>query len=165
MVRKTGEQLVNMDASSANPGFIRPPFIFFLSILTGFITDSIWPVQIGAGEVVIPIGILFLALGMTVFGLSQREFKRAKTPIPGNKPTTSIICTGPFSFSRNPIYLAFSIIQLSVALLSQTLWVLVMIIPALVLIQCVVIPREERHLENLFNSTYTDYKSSVRQWL
>lgn len=154
-----------MDTNSANPGFIRPPFIFLLSILTGFIIDNFWPFQYDVGEVALPIGLLLLVLGVAIFALTQREFKRARTPMPGNKPTTAIICTGPFSISRNPIYLAFSIIQLSIAFLSQTLWVLVMIIPALVLIQRVVIPREERYMEKLFNRTYTDYKSSVRQWL
>jgi protein-S-isoprenylcysteine O-methyltransferase Ste14 len=51
-----------------------------------------------------------------VFVAAVRAFKRAGTPVPGNQPTTAFVRDGPFRFSRNPIYLAFSLFQVGLAL-------------------------------------------------
>ena len=68
-------------------------------------------------------------------------------------------------FSRNPIYLAFSALQVGIALCVGSLWLLITLVPALALMSLWVIPREERYLEARFSSEYLSYKSSVRRWL
>jgi protein-S-isoprenylcysteine O-methyltransferase Ste14 len=50
-----------------------------------------------------------------LFIVSIRTFRAAGTPVPGNQPTSAIVRTGPYSFSRNPIYLAFSLFQLGLS--------------------------------------------------
>ncbi|WP_255215234.1 MULTISPECIES: methyltransferase family protein [Paraburkholderia] len=87
------------------------------------------------------------------------------TPVPGNRPTTAIVSKGPFRYSRNPIYLAFSLLQLGMAFSINSLWLLVTLVPAVALMSLVVIPREERYLERRFPSEYLAYKASVRRWL
>src|SRR5215211_2731854 len=54
-------------------------------------------------------GCVLLAVGL--FIAAVRTFRAAATPVPGNRPTTTIVRTGPYRFSRNPIYLAFSALQ------------------------------------------------------
>ncbi|MGF6541646.1 protein-S-isoprenylcysteine O-methyltransferase Ste14 [Paraburkholderia youngii] len=85
--------------------------------------------------------------------------------MPGNRPTTAIVSKGPFRYSRNPIYLAFSLLQLGMAFSINSLWLLVTLVPAVALMSLVVIPREERYLERRFPSEYLAYKASVRRWL
>jgi protein-S-isoprenylcysteine O-methyltransferase Ste14 len=85
--------------------------------------------------------------------------------IPGNRPTTTIVRSGTYHFSRNPIYLAFSLFQLGLALWVNSLTLLLTLIPAIALMSFVVIPREERYPETGFPSKYVSYKSSVRRWL
>ena len=91
-------------------------------------------------------------------------FERS-TPVRGNQPTTNIVRSGPYRFSRNPIYSAFTLLQLGIATVSASLWVLVAVVPAVAFIGLRVIPREEQYLEAKFGDEYLKYKSSVRRWL
>jgi len=101
---------------------------------------------------------------MALFVSSAGKFRAAGTAVPANKPTTAIVRTGPYRFSRNPIYLAFSLLQLGIAIWVNSLWLLATLAVALALIH-VVIAREERYLERKFGAEYLAYKASVRRWL
>jgi len=104
-------------------------------------------------------------VAVALFISATRTFRTAGTPIPGNRPTTTIVRTGPYRFSRNPIYLAFSLLQLGLSLWVNGLALLITLIPAVALMSLVVIPREERYLEARFPSEYLPYRASVRRWL
>jgi len=106
-----------------------------------------------------------MVLAIALFVSAVRTLRAAGTPIPGNRPTTTIVYTGPYRFSRNPIYLAFSLLQLGLCLLVNSLALLITLVPAVALMSLVVIPREERYLEARFPSEYLPYKASVRRWL
>jgi protein-S-isoprenylcysteine O-methyltransferase Ste14 len=108
--------------------------------------------------------MLVLVAG-ALFIFAVRAFGKADTPVPGNRPTTAIVDTGPYSFSRNPIYLAFTLFQVGLAAWVNSLAVLLTLLPALALMTLVVIPREERYLEARFPSEYLRYKRAVRRWL
>jgi len=154
------------DPDAANLGLVRPPLVYLGSILLGVLLHFAWPLPLvrrplvgwstGAG-VVLMAAALFIA--------AVRTFRRAGTPVPGNRPTTTIVRTGPYRFSRNPIYLAFSVLQVGIALWVDSLWILITLVPALALMSFLVIPREERYLEARFPSEYIPYKSSVRRWI
>jgi protein-S-isoprenylcysteine O-methyltransferase Ste14 len=102
---------------------------------------------------------------VALFVYSVRTFRRAGTPVPGNRPTTAIVRTGPYRYSRNPIYLAFSLLQIGIAFWLNSPWLLVTLVPAVALMSFVVIPREEQYLESRFPSDYLPYRDSVRRWL
>jgi protein-S-isoprenylcysteine O-methyltransferase Ste14 len=76
-----------------------------------------------------------------------------------------IVRTGPYRFSRNPIYLAFSVFQLGIAIWVNSVWLLATLVGAVALIHYVVIRREEQYPERRFGAQYLDYKASVRRWL
>jgi protein-S-isoprenylcysteine O-methyltransferase Ste14 len=94
-----------------------------------------------------------------------RTLRAAGTPVPGDRPTTKIVHTGPYRYSRNPVYVAFSLFHLGVACWVNSLWLLVSLVPAVALMSFVVIPREEHYLETRFPSEYLAYKAAVRRWL
>jgi protein-S-isoprenylcysteine O-methyltransferase Ste14 len=73
--------------------------------------------------------------------------------------------TGPYRFSRNPIYLSFILLVLGLSAWLNNLWLLVMLVPVVGFIGAVVIPREERFLERNFPDQYASYKVAVRPWL
>jgi len=104
-------------------------------------------------------------LAIALFVSAVRTLRAAGTPVPGDRPTTTIVRAGPYRFSRNPIYLAFSLLQLGLSLWVNSLALLITLIPAVALMWLVVIPREERYLEARFPSEYLPYKASVRRWL
>jgi protein-S-isoprenylcysteine O-methyltransferase Ste14 len=110
-------------------------------------------------------GALLSAASMALFAASVREFGKSGTPIPSSRPSTTVVRTGPFQFSRNPIYVAFTGFQLGVGLWAGNGWILVMLIPTLALISQGVIAREEKYMTEKFGEDYRDYCRSVRRWL
>jgi protein-S-isoprenylcysteine O-methyltransferase Ste14 len=81
------------------------------------------------------------------------------------KPTTSIVSTGPYRFTRNPIYLSMTLLAVGIAVLANTIWILVMLAPVLFVMQFLVIAREESYLTRKFGEEYLRYKSKVRRWI
>ena len=106
-----------------------------------------------------------MVVAIVLFSRSVLTCRAAGTPVRGNKPTAVIVRTGPYRVSRNPIYLAFSLLQLGVAAWVNSLWLIATLVPAVALMTYYVIPKEERYLEAKFGAEYLDYKASVRRWL
>lgn len=150
---------------AANLGIARPPFIYLSSIALGVILQFIRPVSFLPRGIIPVFGVAVIVLAIGLFLFAVRTFRAAGTPLPGNQPTTTIVRAGPYRFSRNPIYLAFSLFQLGIAMWVNSLWLILTLIVAVAIISLVVIPREERYLEARFPSDYSDYKASVRRWL
>ena len=130
----------------------------------GLVLHSIRPIPL-APKSEMPLGVLIVVLAATLFIWSIRTFHSAHTPVPGNQPTTAIVKVGPYRFSRNPIYLAFSLFQVGISVGINSAWLLVTLLPAIALMSFVVIPREERYLSEHFDEEYARYRASVRRWL
>jgi protein-S-isoprenylcysteine O-methyltransferase Ste14 len=149
----------------ANLGIVRPPLVYLGAIALGLLLHFAWPVRLVSRAVSVPLGGIAVLVAVALFLYAVRTFRTAGTPVPGNRPTTTIVRTGPYRYSRNPIYLSFSLFQLGVAFWVNSLWLLVTLMPAVALMSFVVIPREEQYLETRFPSDYLPYKASVRRWL
>jgi protein-S-isoprenylcysteine O-methyltransferase Ste14 len=152
------------EASSPLPW---PPIVYgfgalVASILTWFYPVSLWtPVTHGwriAGVGVIAAGLLLLAL-------AGRQFHRTGTPVPPIKPTTAIVTTGIYQYTRNPMYLGLSLIVLGLAVLTASLWFFLATPVAVVAVTKLAIEREEIYLERKFGAVYRTYKQRVRRWL
>ena len=152
------------EPDAANLGLVRPPLVYLGAIAVGLAIHALWPAHLVPSALATPVGVLLTLGAVALFLSATRSFRAAGTPIPGNRPTTTIVRTGPYRFSRNPIYLAFSLFQLGLAFWVNSVGLLFMLIPALALMSFVVIPREERYLEARFPSEYVPYKASVRRW-
>jgi protein-S-isoprenylcysteine O-methyltransferase Ste14 len=148
----------------AQLGVFRPPIIYLASIATGLALHWAWPRPLMAGVPARPLGGGLVVASLLLFGFSVQRFRAAGTPVPARKPTTAIVRTGPYRFSRNPIYLAFSLLQLGIAIWVDSWWLVATLAAALAIIHSVVVPREERYLEARFGGEYRDYKASVRRW-
>ena len=152
-------------AEVANFGLVRPPFVYLGSIGLGLLLHWFWPVKLLPAAVNVPIGVIVVLAAVALFISAVRTFRKAGTPVPGNQPTTTIVRAGPYRFSRNPIYLAFTLVQIGLAAWVNSLSMLITLIPAVALMSFVVIPREERYLDARFPAEYLPYKRAVRRWL
>jgi len=148
----------------ANLGWVRPPLVYSSSIMAGALLTWLWPLPF-ALPAAVPIGGTMVLASIFLFLLSVRALRAAGTPVPGNQPTTSIVPTGPYRFSRNPIYLSFLVGQLGIALWISSTWMVATLILAAALVSRVVVPREERYLERRFGQQYSSYRDSVRRWI
>jgi protein-S-isoprenylcysteine O-methyltransferase Ste14 len=111
------------------------------------------------------LGAFLVVVAIALALYSAAKFRAAGTPVPARKPTIVIVRTGPYRFSRNPIYVAFSLLQLGTAIWANSLWLLATLVGAVALIHFIVIRKEEHYLEQRFGAEYLDYKASVRRWL
>ncbi len=144
---------------------VRPPIAYACSLLSGLVLDRIWPLALPSSGVQESAGALLVAASIALFTRSVREFRKFGAPVPSSRPSTTVVRTGPYRFSRNPIYLAFTLLQLGIGLWACNGWLLVLLIPTLALISCGVIDREERYLSEKFGEDYLRYRRSVRRWL
>ena len=155
----------NATQEVANLGVVRPPIVYLACIVAGSLLERAWPLPFSPRALAAPLGNLIVVVAVVLFSYAVAKFRAAGTPVPGNKPATVVVGTGPYRFSRNPIYLAFSLFQLGIAIWVNSLWLIITLILAVALMAYVVIPREERYLEGRFGAQYLDYKRSVRRWL
>jgi protein-S-isoprenylcysteine O-methyltransferase Ste14 len=147
------------------PGVIAPPPLIYLGCLgLGFVLEGVMPKADPPG-VVQGLGIVLLVLGILLFGWFVSALTRAGTPIPTRAQTTAIVTGGPYRLTRNPGYLSMTLIYAGIALVAQAPWALVMLVPALLIVQYGVIAREERYLERLFGDEYLRFKQRTRRWL
>src|SRR5215510_13222037 len=149
----------------ANLGLVRPPLVYLIALVSGTVIHLVVPLPLLPVTLAVPLGVPLVAVAIALFSYSVVKFRAAGTPVPARKPTTAIVRTGPYRFSRNPIYLAFSLFQLGIAIWVNSVWLLATLVGAVALIHTVVIPKEEQYLERKFGAQYLEYKMSVRRWL
>ncbi len=145
------------------PGLLRPPIVFLTAILLGIVLNRAWslPFMPSTFRFLGPVVTLCAVL---LFLFSFREFRAAGTSVRGSERTTTIVRTGPYRFSRNPIYLSFILLVLGLSVWLNDLWLLITLVPAVGFIAAVVIPREG-FLERNFHDQYLSYKAAVRRWM
>ena len=110
-------------------------------------------------------GGVLAALGIALILTSVPRLKKAGSNVEPWKPTTTIVTTGVYGYSRNPIYLGMALAHGGLAIAGGSLAALASLMPSVLVIQSYVIAREERYLEAKFGKLYSDYKNRVRRWI
>ena len=147
---------------------IKPPFLFLGALALGCLLTLVVPLGPGLGQantLAFVVGLAFVLIGVALAGLSARRFHLAGTSIVPGEPSTALVVTGPYAFTRNPIYIAFVIAYFGLAIMLTSLWVLLLLIPVLAILQRGVVEREEAYLERQFGDAYRKYRARVPRWL
>ncbi|QLP98216.1 MAG: isoprenylcysteine carboxylmethyltransferase family protein [Rhodoblastus sp.] len=150
------------DASSAFPW---PPAIYGTAALLAWALGHVAPAQLTLPAGMRWAGWALVALAAAIAGAAEISFLRAGTATLPTSPTTAIVETGIFRFSRNPMYLAMTLalIGLGVALSQPWFWAAALI--AARLVTRFAIEREEAYLTRKFGAAYLAYSARVRRWL
>jgi protein-S-isoprenylcysteine O-methyltransferase Ste14 len=142
-----------------------PPFIYAAVFGTGYALDSAVPFPLLPDGLAAGLGSVLVAAGLVLLFAGARTLSRAGTAVNPYRPSTVLVTTGPYAYSRNPLYVAFALAYLGAAVLVDTGWP-VMLSPVLLwLMYRGVIAREERYLQHLFGDEYRRYQARVRRWL
>ena len=142
-----------------------PPLIYLAFLAVGLLLDYLFPVPVLPNSIQYAVGFGIIIAPGLVMRFVLLEFRKAETQFDPRKPTTAIITTGPYRFSRNPSYVSLTMLYLGIAIAADSVWVLAGLIPTLVVMHYGVILREEQYLENKFGEEYLRYKNTVRRWL
>lgn len=152
-----------------NPGVhFPPPTLFVVGFLIAIALDR-WMISLRLGGVsrasLLITGWVLIVTGLLVLLWALLTFARARTAILPSRPARTIVATGPFRYSRNPMYVAFSAVYIGLALLMSMAWPLLLLPLVLLGLYALVIRREERYLGHAFGDEYAAYRSRVRRWL
>ncbi|MDZ4806563.1 MAG: isoprenylcysteine carboxylmethyltransferase family protein [Candidatus Eisenbacteria bacterium] len=152
--------------SNDHPGvLVHPPFLYLGGLAVLIAAHLLKPLPIVSTRVLFIPGILVVIAGIALLGWARRTMVSAGTNINPRKPTTVIVDSGPFRFTRNPFYVAISTIFLGVTLILNEWAGLAILVVMLGVIHFGVVLREERYLEVKFGQLYRDYRARVRRWI
>jgi protein-S-isoprenylcysteine O-methyltransferase Ste14 len=156
-----------VNASTDSPGVRFPPPLFYaLAVLGGWMLHRQWPLLIAnAAGVLTVIAWLLGACWVGLVASSVGLFRRKQTSMITFRPSSTLVSTGPYKFTRNPMYLSLALLTLAFALFLNTWWIVVLLFPALLAVQRFVIVHEEKYLRRRFGADYEAYARHVRRWL
>jgi protein-S-isoprenylcysteine O-methyltransferase Ste14 len=142
-----------------------PPVLLLLAIIIGFVLHHIWPLGVAQMLLLQIAGSLLIGCALALDVWASLTFRRAQTTILPHRGSKALVSTGPFAYSRNPIYLGNAVILGGIGLLAGSLWHIVLIAPLVIAISQLAILREEKHLAARFPEEWRAYSSKVRRWI
>ena len=157
------------DAQPTSPGVrFPPPTLFVAGFLLALALER-WLISLRFGRgssPVWPLAAWFLiAFGLGILAWAMVTFRRARTAILPSNPASTIVTSGPYRISRNPMYVGLSLVYIGLSLLMRIAWPLVLLPIVLAALYVFVIRREERYLGAAFGEEYRVYRQRVRRWL
>jgi protein-S-isoprenylcysteine O-methyltransferase Ste14 len=138
---------------------------FLILLVLSVLLNFIFPVLVFLSPPFTYFGFLIIGFGLVLAFKSRSLFLKNATTLQPSEEPTSLVTSGPYRISRNPIYLGMASILLGVAVLSGTLVTLAFPVIFIVLINFFIIPGEERKMEKIFGESYREYKKGVRRWI
>jgi protein-S-isoprenylcysteine O-methyltransferase Ste14 len=142
-----------------------PPLIYGGAAVLGVVLNHQWPFFSLESDLCRQIGVALLVAGIALDFATMLAFRRHRTTIMPHRSATHLITSGPFGHSRNPIYLANTMLLMGLGLSFDWSWVLLLALPAAYVTQKLAIEREERHLAETFGEAWTTYAANVPRWL
>jgi protein-S-isoprenylcysteine O-methyltransferase Ste14 len=143
------------------------PWVFILAYLIGLALQYLIPVPVHGAGVILGsrvAGIVLLVGGLSLAAWSLIIFQSIHTTTSPVETSSKLVTWGPYRFSRNPMYVSLTIIYLGEAGVLVQVWPLPLLLLTLIYVQLIVIPYEERQLQNSFGDSYKQYCARVRRW-
>ena len=145
---------------------IAPPLWGLLFLLLAAIGNLLYPWRTLFDLSSTPLGVLCIVVGAGVAVWARQLFVRhGTTIIPDNPVNEALVQSGPYAWSRNPMYLSLTLIALGVAFLVGAPPFFVVPIALFLVVNFLFIPFEEEKMLRQFGKTYADYTRRVRRWL
>jgi protein-S-isoprenylcysteine O-methyltransferase Ste14 len=149
-----------------DPGIkVPPPLIYLVPLAVGAALDARRHTPFLPRRAARAIGWPLLGFGVALNAWFLKTIREADVPIRTDRPVPRLTTGGPFRYSRNPSYLALAMIYAGIAVLRNSLWVMLSLPFVVFVVQREVIGREERYLERAFGEEYRAYKRRVRRWI
>ena len=162
------ERTLASPAPPDSPGVrFPPPLVWAGFAALAWWLDSRWPLRPPAGSerLLDPLGLGLVVAGLLLDLGSLALFLRAKTSAIPFRPAAAFVATGTYRWTRNPMYLGMTFLVGGFGLLTERLGLVVAALAAALVIDRLVIRREERYLEARFGDAYLAYKRRVRRWI
>jgi len=145
-----------------------PPLIYCAAIAISIVLGLFYPLPwIGdlLGDLLFAAGFVVLFAVAALWFTAIRAMMRARTTMNPNGVPEHLVTSGPFGVTRNPMYLANTLLLIGAAFVSGIVWFLPLALIAAFATQKVAIESEEKVLAAKFGKKYRDYAKRVRRWI
>lgn len=145
-----------------------PPIVYLAAVAAAIVLHWLLPlpwIPRPLSELLFAVGWLVVGAALAIEFSAMRTMARAKTTIMPNRGSDHLVTNGPFSFTRNPIYLGNTMLMIGIGLIAGIVWFILLAPVAAFATQKLAIEREERHLEIRFGKKFRDYAKKVRRWI
>ena len=153
-------------ADKDHPNIIAPPpLIFFGCALVSWLLQHLLPLQVMSYSFSHSIGSALACAAGSLAIWAALVMKAHGTNIRPDRPSLKIVTSGPYRFTRNPIYLSLCLLQLGLGFILNGWIPLLFTIPLALILHFGVIMREEQYLESKFGEQYISLKKAVHRWM
>ena len=142
-----------------------PPQIAFITLVIGSLLHALSPTSWRIIPALPALGIVLLSIGAILAVWALAIFRSQRTPVYPTTTPTRLVTSGPFKFTRNPMYLGIAFILVALVFLLGSLPMFVAPVLFLLVMNLYYLPFEETKMEKLFGETYSSYRQRVRRWL
>jgi len=144
---------------------VHPPILMLIHLLAAFPLNWLFPLPFAFPEILVWAGYLLVLSGIGLSFNAVSHIVKAHTTLDPHGSVTEVVTSGPYRFSRNPIYLGFVCMLIGFPLIFHSYWGLILSPVLIVSLYRLVIRHEEAYLERKFGDVYNSYRSRVRRWL
>jgi len=144
---------------------VPPPAYYLAGLLAGVALELAFPIDGAPLWAVLPVALICGGLWLALDGGAMLHFRRAGTSMVPLNPSTALVISGPYRFTRNPMYLGLAFLYVGLAFALGVIWALVLLPLVIAAVDQLVIAREEAYLVRKFGQPYCDYMARVRRWL
>lgn len=150
--------------SDHGPGVrIPPPVLVAGALAAAWALHRMAPVPLGPP---LPeLGLLVVFAALVLIGLAVLVLVKAGNDPRPDRPDAALVEAGPYRFSRNPVYLGLLVLAAGLALRWGDLWGWLAVIASHLMLDRLVVAKEEAYLAARFGAAYEAYRGRVRRWL
>ncbi len=112
-----------------------PPLIYLAGVVIGLFLRNPASTPILPRGLSYGLGAVLIVSAVWIILWGVREMRRAGTAVSTRIPTTALVSTGPFRFSRNPLYVSLTLCYLGIAIAAQSLWALALLLVVLAMMR------------------------------
>jgi len=143
-----------------------PPVIFGVPVFIGALVHVlIWRHGIIGGITGVVIGVILILIGILMIYWTWKVMRvHGEHPEP-RIPTQTLVMSGPFKRTRNPIYSGFLLFAAGLAIALNAMAILISVFFGVAALTAFVIRREEAYLEHVFGDIYVNYSNRTGRWL
>jgi protein-S-isoprenylcysteine O-methyltransferase Ste14 len=142
-----------------------PPAIPIVALLLGWVAGQLWPIDVYWPAWFQWVGWALVIASVVLAVSAVRTFRRHHTALNPLGQVTTVVASGPFRYTRNPMYLGLLVLHVGGTLAFRLPWAAIFFVPVFLALQFGVIVPEEAYLEAECGEPYRLYRQRVRRWL
>lgn len=157
-----------MTTAAASRRIPWPPLVYAVAIAAAVALGLLVPLPWIAGplgDILFAVGWLAILAVAALWVTAVRAMKAARTTLNPTGEPAHLVTGGPFAITRNPIYLANTLLMIGIGLVAGAAWFIVLALAAAFATQKLAIDFEEKVLSTKFGKKYKDYAKRVRRWI